>query len=196
MSSSTSQLQGIDRAALHRIVEVSARAHGAEVVDFELRPERGGWVLRVYVEKAGAAAQRLSTRDAAVDLELCASISRELSPALDAADLIKHAYHLEVSSPGVERPLRGERDFTRFAGHKAKLKLREALEGQRVLVGTLGGVANEKVRVAAGERAIDVPLSCIDSARLVFEFGPQARAQRGNGRIPGSRPQVNTLKRH
>lgn len=193
MSSSTSQLQGIDRAALQRIVEVVARAHGAEVVDFELRPEREGWVLRVYVEKAGAAAQQLSTRDAAVDLELCAGVSRDLSPALDAADLIQHAYHLEVSSPGVERPLRGEHDFTRFVGHKAKLKLREALDGQRVLVGTLGGIANESVRVTVGGRVFDVPLSSIDSARLVFEFG---QPQRGNERTPRSRPHANTLKRH
>jgi ribosome maturation factor RimP len=171
MSSSTSQLQAIDRAALERIVEVAARAHGAEVVDMELRSEREGWVFRVYVEKAGAAAQRLSTRDAAVDLELCASVSRELSPALDVADLIPHAYHLEVSSPGVERPLRSRQDFARFAGQRAKLKLREALYGQRVLVGALDGVVDDKVRVVDGRHAYEVPLASIDSARLVFEFG-------------------------
>jgi ribosome maturation factor RimP len=183
MSSSTSQLQRIDRVALQRIVEVAARAHGAEVVDFELRSEQQGWVLRVYVEKAGAAAQQLSTRDAAVDLELCANVSRELSPALDAADLIQHAYHLEVSSPGIERPLRAEHDFSRFAGQKAKLRLRDALDGQRVLVGTLGGVANDRVRLTAGQHTYDVPLASIDSARLVFEFGPHPN-------------KANTLKRH
>src|SRR5579863_8673338 len=114
MPNTTSHWQGIDRTALERIVDVAARAHGAEVAGLELRPEREGWVLRVYVEKAGAAAGGLSTRDAGVNLELCASVSRELSPALDALDLIPHAYHLEVSSPGVERPLRAERDFARF----------------------------------------------------------------------------------
>jgi ribosome maturation factor RimP len=177
MPSTTSHWQGIDRAALERIVDVAARAHGAEVAGLELRPEREGWVLRVYVEKAGAAAGRLSTRDAAVDLELCANVSRELSPALDALDLIPHQYHLEVSSPGVERPLRAERDFSRFAGQRAKLKLREALEGQRVLAGILDGVVDGKVRVVSSGHIYDVPFSIIDSARLVFEF-PQTPPKR------------------
>src|ERR1700722_11960976 len=119
---SSSSLHGVDRDALQRVVDPVARAHGAEVVDMELKPDRGRWVLRVYVEKAGAAASHLSTRDAAVDLDLCANVSRDLSPALDVADLIPQAYILEVSSPGVERPLRVERDFVRFTGQKARLK--------------------------------------------------------------------------
>jgi ribosome maturation factor RimP len=110
--------KGTDLAALTRVVEPIVRAHGAEVVDLELRSERGGWILRVYVEKAGASENGLSTRDAAVNLELCANVSRDLSPALDVADLIAHAYELEVSSPGVERPLKTPRDYTRFAGQK------------------------------------------------------------------------------
>jgi ribosome maturation factor RimP len=178
-NSSSHPFHGIDRAALQGVIEPIARAHGAEVVDLELRPERGGWVLRVYVEKAGAAAQSLSTRDAAVDLELCANISRDLSPALDVADLIPHAYSLEVSSPGVERPLRREQDFARFAGQKAKLKLREAIGGQRVLVGVLGGTTGGDegiVRVTDGPRTFEVPLASVESAHLVFEFGSPGRA--------------------
>jgi ribosome maturation factor RimP len=188
MSSSTSPQHALDREAFQRVVAPIAHAHGAEVVDIELKPERGGWVLRVYVEKAGAAVHNLSTRDAAVNLELCANVSRDLSPALDVADLIGHAYHLEVSSPGVERPLRGERDFARFAGHKAKLRLRDAVDGQRVLVGALDGITDGKVRIAVGAFTHEVPLSSVESARLVFEFGsnskgrPHAPAQRGNGR--------------
>src|SRR5580704_685619 len=120
----SSQRPTIDRAALLRVLEPVVLAHGAEVVDVEFRPERGGWVLRVFVEKAGASHQALSTREAAVSLELCANVSRDLSPALDVVDLIPHAYQLEESSPGVERPLRTERDFTRFAGHKIRLKRR------------------------------------------------------------------------
>jgi ribosome maturation factor RimP len=171
MSTSTLSLHGIDRDALQRIADPIVHAHGAEIVDVEFKPERGGWVLRLYVEKAGAAEQRLSTRDAAVDLDLCANVSRDLSPALDVADIIPHAYHLEVSSPGIERPLRGERDFVRFAGQKAKLKLREAVGGQRVIVGRLDGVADGKLRVVEGSRTHEVPVSSVDSARLVFEFG-------------------------
>jgi ribosome maturation factor RimP len=171
MSSSTSLPHGLDRTTLQSVVEPIAHAHGAEVVGIELKPERGASVLRVTVEKAGAAARSLSTRAAAVDLALCANISRDLSAALDVADLIPHAYHLEVSSPGVERPLRGERDFARFAGQRAKLKLLEAVDGQRVLRGVLDGVVAGKVRVALGSKTHEVPLSSIESARLVFEFG-------------------------
>jgi ribosome maturation factor RimP len=168
---SSSSLHGIDRDALQRVVDPVAHAHGAEVVDMELKPDRGRWILRVYVEKAGAAASNLSTRDAAVDLELCANVSRDLSPALDVADLIPHAYNLEVSSPGIERPLRAERDYVRFTGEKAKLKLREPVGGQRVVVGVLDGVQGGKLRVKEGSRVHEVPLSSVDSARLVFEFG-------------------------
>ncbi len=178
MSSTTSPLHGTDRAALERVVEPIARAHGAEVVDMELKPDRGAWVLRIYVEKAGAAENNLSTRDAAVDLELCANVSRDLSPALDVADLIAHTYRLEVSSPGVERTLRNEKDFARFAGQKAKLKLREAVDGQRVLVGALDGVSEGKVRVALGNQTREVPLSSVESARLVFEFGSSGKDKR------------------
>jgi ribosome maturation factor RimP len=183
MSDSNPSIHGIDRTALLRVVEPIVRAHGAELVDVEFKPDRGSWVLRLYVEKEGALAHRLSTRDAAVNLELCAGISRDLSPALDVADLVPHAYHLEVGSPGVERPLRVEGDFVRFAGEKVKIKLlREAAPAagpdgrvMRVVVGTLGGVLDGKVRVAEGERNHEVPLASIESARLVFEFGPRSK---------------------
>lgn len=181
MSTSRAILADIDFDALQRVVEPVARAHGAELVDLEFRPERSGWVLRLFVEKAGAADKNLSTRDAAVDLELCAGISRDLSPALDVADLIPHTYHLEVSSPGVERVLRSEKDFARFAGQKAKLKLSRAAEahgsdagGSRVVVGILGGVVEGKIRITDGSHLHEVPLGEVETARLVFEFGTSA----------------------
>lgn len=162
----------LDRGKFDAVVDPIARAHGAEVVDVELKPERGGWVLRVFVEKLGASAQAMSTEQAAVDLELCAAVARELSPALDVADLVAHSYNLEVSSPGVERILRGERDYLRFAGKKAKLKLKTAVSGQKVLVGVLGPVKNGCLCVLDGAREYDVPIAEIEAGRLVFEFGP------------------------
>jgi ribosome maturation factor RimP len=185
-ASSKPSLHGIDRDALHRVVDPVVRAHGAEVVDVEFKPDRGGWVLRIYVERAGSAANRLSTRDAAVDLELCANVSRDLSPALDVVNLIPHAYQLEVGSPGIERPLRTEADFVRFAGEKAKLKLREPVHGQRVLVGTLDGVVGGNVRVVEGRAgAIEVAMSNVEGARLVFELaaspkGPAIKKRSGS----------------
>lgn len=186
MSHPAPQLQGVDRGALERVVDPIVHAHGAEVVDIELRPERGAWVLRVYVERSGSASSKLSTRDAAVDLELCARVSRDLSSALDVVDLIPHAYQLEISSPGVERPLRGERDFARFAGEKAKLKLREPVGGQRVVVGRLDGVDDGKVRVQEGSRVHEVPISLVESARLIFELTASPKPGSGGAKASGS----------
>jgi ribosome maturation factor RimP len=187
VSTTDPTLNGIDRDALLRVAEPIVRAHGGEVVDVEFRREPGGWVLRLFVEKHGSTENRLSVRDAAVDLSLCAGVSRDLSPALDVADLVPHAYHLEVSSPGVERRLRDERDFIRFEGQKAKLRLRDPVASspsgarQRVVVGTLGAVTNSAVTVIDGQRAHEIPFSSIESARLVFEFGSSGRRAPASG---------------
>src|SRR5260370_1549045 len=102
MHDSSSTIQGIDRDALVRVVEPIAVAHGAELVDIEFRREQHGWVLRIFVEKEGASVQSLSTIDAALELDLCAAISRALSPALDAADSVPHPSHLNATSPALD----------------------------------------------------------------------------------------------
>jgi ribosome maturation factor RimP len=163
----------VDRERLSAVIDPVVRAHGAELVDVELTNE-AGWILRVYVEKLGASAERMSTKQAAVDLELCSNIARDLSPALDVADPIPYRYHLEVSSPGIERPLRREADYVRFSGEKAKLKLKNPIAGQKVLVGTLGSVKDGTLDLLDGGRNTSVPLDQVVSARLVFEFGPKS----------------------
>ena len=105
-------------------------------------------------------------------------------PALDVADLIPHRYHLEVSSPGVERPLRKERDFVRFTGQKAKLRLHTASHGDKVVTGVLSGADGGKVRVVDGSRNHEISIDQIASARLVFEFGP---APKPGGSKPGKK---------
>jgi len=161
----------VDRDKLVAVVAPVLAAHGAELVDLELRTEGKGWVLRLFVEKAGSASSNASTKDAAVDLSLCANVARDLSPALDVADIIKHRYHLEVSSPGVERPLKKLGDYVRFSGQKAKLKLTNAVKGQKVLTGIIS-TRGETVLLEEGPRTYEVPFADIAQARLVFEFGP------------------------
>ena len=157
----TSQTQTRDVPRLRAVIEPIVRAHGADLVWFELKND-SGWVLRVYVEKTGTEG---------ADLDLCAGISRDLSPALDVADLTSHRYNLEVSSPGLERPLFSEADYRRFAGRKAKIKLRhDAPSQQKVFVGELGPVENGTLTVTEGKRAHQVPLADIEKARLVFEM--------------------------
>jgi ribosome maturation factor RimP len=171
--SQSARIPGVlDRARLDAVIAPIARAHGAEVVDLEFKSDQGGWVLRVFVEKLGASESNLDTKSAAVDLELCSNVARDLSPALDVADLIPHRYNLEVSSPGIERPLRREKDFVRFAGKKAKLRLSEASLGEKVITGVIGGCEAGKVKIADGHRQHTVSIEQIASARLVFEFGP------------------------
>lgn len=156
------------RAAAEPIVA----AHGAELVAVELKTERTGWILRVMIEKAGSAANRASTQAAAVDLEACASISRELSPALDILDAIPQRYSLEVGSPGLERELHGTADFQRFTGNKAKLRLSMPQRGQSVLVGVISGASGTTVGIQDGGASYEVPLADITSAHLVFELAP------------------------
>ncbi len=151
----------VDTARIRAVIEPIARAHGADVVWVELKNE-SGWVLRVFVEKTGTES---------ADLALCADISRDLSPALDVADLIPQHYSLEVSSPGLERPLLTQADFARFAGRKAKIKLAHTSSStQKVFVGTLGAIANGMLTVTEGPRDHQVPLADIEKARLVFEI--------------------------
>ena len=172
----------VDRERLVAVIEPVVHAHGAELVDLELKNENG-WVLRVYVEKLGAGEKKMSTKEAAVDLELCSAIARDLSPALDVADPIPNRYHLEVGSPGVERPLRKEADFVRFAGEKAKLKLSKGVSGQKVVVGTLGEVSKERIlKLTDGARTYEIPLDDVLAARLVFEFGPASKPPSHGGK--------------
>ena len=174
----------IDRPRLDAVVEPIARAHGAEVVDLEFKSEPGGWVLRVFVEKLGSADANADTRDAAVDLDLCSGVARDLSPALDVADIIPHRYHLEISSPGIERPLKKERDFVRFNGKKAKLRLHTPSLGEKVVTGILDGAEGGKIRVTDGNRRHEISIDQIASARLVFEFGPTPKP---GGSKPGKK---------
>jgi ribosome maturation factor RimP len=152
-----------------------ARAAGAELVAVEWKSDGRGFVLRVLIDKEGSAERRASTQDSAVDLEVCANVSRALSAALDVAepDPVPGHYSLEVGSPGVERELRGEADFVRFEGQKAKLRLSAPRLGQRVVVGVLSGVADGQLRLALGGDGapVAVPLTTVTSARLVFELG-------------------------
>jgi len=173
----------IDRERLQAVIEPVVSAHGAELCDFELKNENG-WVLRIYVERLGALANKLSTKDAAIDLDRCSSIARDLSPALDVADPIPYRYHLEVGSPGVERPLRKADDYVRFCGEKAKLKLRSGVAGQKVLVGKLGSLDATAgiLTLEDGAKSYPVPLEDVVSARLVFEFGPAPKPVINNAR--------------
>ncbi|MCC6558946.1 MAG: ribosome maturation factor RimP [Polyangiaceae bacterium] len=161
------------RAALSPVLV----AHGVSLVDLEWVTERVGWTLRVTIEREG-------TKDAGggVTLEDCANVSRDASSVLDVEDLIPQHYNLEVSSPGLDRKLRTAAEFVRFAGRTAKVKLaRPALDGQRVLRGTLEEAPEGRVAVLADGKRVEVALEDIVEARLVFELAPQPRKKPRGG---------------
>jgi ribosome maturation factor RimP len=153
--------------AVRAVAERVAKPLGLDVFDVQFRRESNGMVLRVQIDRPGPAA----TAADSVSVDDCADVSRELSVILDAEDVVPGAYVLEVSSPGLDRPLRSAADFVRFAGRRAKIVMREPVDGQRFFRGRLGGVEGSLV-VIEGEdgRRHDVPLAVITRAHLEVEF--------------------------
>jgi len=106
---------------------------------------------------------------AAMSVDDCAVISRSVSAVLDVEDPIPHAYELEVSSPGIDRPLTRRKDWTRWAGHVARLELSEAVDGRRRVKGVILGLEDDVVRMKLDEGAeIAVPLAVVHRAKLVL----------------------------
>ena len=194
MSIAHEKLDGVNRERVLEAVLPVLRAHGVDGVELVWRTDRGGWVLEVTVERPEA-----TVPGAGVTLDLCADISRDLSVALDAADTISHHYRLEVGSPGLERALYGLRDYERFAGQFARIKLKAPIQGQYVLRGTLRGLDAEGSVALEDEKGELVPLAFegIDSARLEFEMGSAgARSGKGpHGRASGREPRAQRPQR-
>ena len=144
-----------------------AEGFGLEVFDVLYRREAGGMMLRVQLDRPGPAA----TAEESVSVDDCAKVSRDLSAILDVEDVIPAAYTLEVSSPGLDRPLRGLDDFRRFTGRRAKVVMREKVDGQTFFRGRLGGV-EDGVVIVEGEdgRRHHVPFDVISRANLEVEF--------------------------
>ena len=149
------------------VAERIAQSYGLEIFDVQFRREAGGMVLRVQIDRPGPAA----TAEECVSVADCSSMSRDLSAVLDVEDLVPVAYILEVSSPGLDRSLRGFRDFERFAGRRAVVVLREAVNGQTFLRGRLAGVDADAALIDGDDgRQHRVPLGLVTRANLEVEF--------------------------
>jgi ribosome maturation factor RimP len=161
------------QAKLRSIIEPICRAHGVTLVDARMSTERGA-VLRVLIERPEAVD---ASGQAGVSLADCQAVSRDLSTALDVDDgsAPAGAYRLEVSSPGVERPLVTRGDFERFAGREVRVQSQRPLSGRRRFQGTLRGLAGEAARLEVDAELIDIPLADITKAHLVFRFDTDKR---------------------
>ena len=151
------------RKRLIEIVEPAVVASGFELVDLRFLLEQGGWVLRVQIDRPLGGEARVAVGD-------CENMSRELSAVLDVDDPIPQAYHLEVSSPGIERPLRTPAHFAYFAGSEAKIALAVARDGRRNFRGVLRGVAGDKVAIECDGQTFELPIADIDHAKLVPDW--------------------------
>jgi ribosome maturation factor RimP len=167
----------IEASQLERIRGVADRvaaSRGLEVFDLQFRTESRGWVLRVFLDKPGTpvvTGRAGTTLVDGVTIEDCQQVSGDLGTLLDVEEVISQRYILEVSSPGLDRPLRKADDYRRFTGCLAKIVLSEAVEGQTHVEGRLGGMDGNDVLVEVGkQRTRRIPLAAISRARLEVEF--------------------------
>lgn len=142
------------------IAEPLAATLGMEIVDVQYLSEHGRRILRVYIDKTNG-----------ITVDDCADMSKALSDALDAEDPIPDSYNLEVSSPGLDRPLVKEKDFLRFVGRKANIRTKSPVDGRKNFKATLNGFEDGSVIVVDSEGKLwRIPLSIIDRARLEIEL--------------------------
>jgi ribosome maturation factor RimP len=155
---------------IERVRAIADRVAGSyelEIFDVQFRRESSGMVLRVRLDRPGPSA----VPEDSVSVDDCARVSRDLSAMLDVEDIVPTAYTLEVSSPGLDRPLRHLKDYRRFEGRRAKLVMREAVDGQTFFKGVLGGVEDTDVLIEGDDgRRHRVPYGVITRANLEVEF--------------------------
>jgi ribosome maturation factor RimP len=157
--------------ALRATAERVASSYGLEVFDVQLRRESSGWVLRVIIDRVPV---EPVVPDDAVGIEDCQRVSHDLSALLDVEEdrlgLPNVKYTLEVSSPGLDRPLRGEADYRRFQGRLAKIVSSQPVAGQSSFAGRLAGLDEGHVLLSEGRRTHRIPIALIKRARLDVEF--------------------------
>jgi ribosome maturation factor RimP len=196
----------VPRNPLHQrlisIVEPVCQASGYELVDVRFLLEQGGWTLRVAVDRPLAEHADLDEVPSdRVDLTACENLSRELSAVIDVEDPIPQAFSLEVSSPGIDRPLRTAGHYRRFTGSEAKIQLETPLAlatgERRNFKGTLRGVEDQPVPTVVIDcdgQVFRLPIDDIEHAKLVPDWDAVMRGKSGVGRPepkpikPGHRP--------
>jgi ribosome maturation factor RimP len=164
----------VDTNAVEKLIEPSLEASGYRLVRVALTGGRGA-TLQVMAERID---------DTPISVDDCAEISRTLSAVLDVADPIPGAYRLEVSSPGIDRPLVKPADYDRFGGREARIELSAPINGRRRFRGRLIGLAGDAVRLctAAGEERL--PLAGVARANLVGAAPVSTKPPRGGARPP------------
>lgn len=142
-------------AQVWRLAQPLCLGEGVELVHVEYQREHGGRTLRIYLDKSGG-----------ITLDDCANISRQLSDILDVGLETDAPYRLEVSSPGMPRPLGKLDDFNRFKGGRIKIRTSRPIDGQKNFTGILGGVSGPMVRLNVDNQAVDIAFVDIAKAHI------------------------------
>ncbi|MFC1891375.1 ribosome maturation factor RimP [Thermodesulfobacteriota bacterium] len=132
---------------------------GFELVDVEYLSEHGRWILRLYIDKTGG-----------ITVGDCAKVSRELAGIIDIKDIIDNEYVLEVSSPGLNRPLKKEEDFIRVTGEKIKVRMRNPIDGRKNFSGHLKEYKDKDIYLEVDGELVTLSWLDIERANLVYEF--------------------------
>ena len=148
-----------DQTHLWELFEPVVKGMGFDLIEIEHFPNPKHGVLRLYIDKEGG-----------VNVDDCSTVSRQISALIYVEDPVSGQFNLEISSPGVDRPLRRLVDFQRFAGSLVKLKTVMPLEGQRNFKGRLLEASEETVVIETDDEEISLPMTAIDKARIVPEY--------------------------
>lgn len=151
-------------ATLTRVWQLAdplVEGEGMEIVDIEFRHEgsRGGRVLRLYLDKEGGP-----------NVDDLSRVSRQLSELLDAEDTIDGSYTLEVSSPGINRPLKKPAHFARFVGKRIRVRTRDLIDGRRSFLGILGQVVEDSVILTQEGKRYQIPFSMIEKSNYDHDW--------------------------
>jgi len=146
-------------ARVEAIIRDTVEHEGMELVDVAYHREPYGWVLRVFIDRQGG-----------VTVDDCSFISSQLGDILDVQDVMTHRYRLEVSSPGLNRPLKTEKDFQRFIGETARIATRVAVDNRKNFKGKLVACNGETLVVAVDGIDYRIPLQTLKKAHLEYDF--------------------------
>lgn len=147
-------------AQVWRLADPLCRSEGFMLVFVEFQRESSGQILRIFLDKPGG-----------ITLDDCANVSRQLSDLLDVGLDIDGSYRLEVSSPGVQRPLGKLDDFQRFIGEKIKIKTVQQVNGQKNFTGVLDGVHQSMIQIDVDKKAVAIAFDDIKKAHLIHDNG-------------------------
>ena len=144
---------------VNRLIEPILNEMGFELVDIEYLSEHGRWVLRIFVDSEDG-----------ITLDDCARVSNEIGDLIDVNDIFEHEYVLEVSSPGLNRPLKKEKDFLKAVGKKVKVKMINPVKERRNFTGYLKAFQDGMLYIEVRNELISLPLRDVKKANLVYEF--------------------------